>query len=286
MLPLQRLGPGDRAALLEEVQKYWPDLLTSWQDQIARRAPAADQSAGRTPATERPEPPRPVAAAEPGMDPALARSMRRRMHAGEVLECARDSKRLFRILGHFGVVAAVSIFFLVSWQGSGAAYDLAVGVVFALWALFILVPLWRRRIYARVDAQGISINAPWRWHVVPYDAMQWYDFDSGQRIGLIAYRDGPSGRERCTGFAKQVIGAEFTETMRQAIGAMRARCSEQKAGGGAGPGVIARVPPAEGPALRIFGNRLDNHGQCSTCLASKRFVLVRGRCGSERSATD
>jgi hypothetical protein len=211
-IPLKRLAASDQAALLRAIEVYWPDLLSHWQAQLEQRKTAQPAEATSQ---------APVQPAPPQLATEARDELRRALAGGDVVEFKRSGLQFGRIAFNFLILAGFAIYSLVQWSKAGFQYDLIAGVIFGLWALFILTVASRRGTLARIDAEGISINGILRWRQIPYPAMTWYDFDAGKRAGVIAYHADGNPKERYAAFSRRLLSADFIGQMREAIGERR-----------------------------------------------------------------
>lgn len=134
----------------------------------------------------------------------------------------RPAKRVARQAVNFVITALVSGYFLYVYQSSGWTYDIVCGVIFGLWALYVLWNMASRRTVFEETSAGFTALGPFGRHSVAWDAL--FAIGGGaasENILLIVYKKQTDEKERFLALSRRSCGSENIDLIAQLIAEKR-----------------------------------------------------------------
>ncbi len=132
------------------------------------------------------------------------------------VELRRTGRALAFILLNLALISAAAGLNLWRWSQTGSGFDLTMGLLFSVWALFALRSFIRKPIYGAVREGGVEHRGVFSTTLIGWDALTFADFDSSGRIVLLGYRES-DGKEVYAAFNKKTSSADDFNAMKQAI---------------------------------------------------------------------
>ncbi len=132
------------------------------------------------------------------------------------VELRRTGRALAFILLNLALISAAAALNGWRWLQTGSGFDLAVTVLFSIWALFVLRGFITKPIYGAVREDGVEHRGVFSTTLIGWDQLTFADFDSSARIALLGYRQA-DGKEAYAAFNKKTSGADDFDAMKQAI---------------------------------------------------------------------
>lgn len=124
----------------------------------------------------------------------------------ETFEIRRTRAATARVVVNLVCIAGAAGFLIVDAWPKGEAVWIVIGVLFALWAMFIALNLYRRAVLLRVDEKGLWCNNLFSRPFVRWDDMVWAEYGEARRSVMIGYLWGD--KERIIGWSKALLGPD------------------------------------------------------------------------------
>lgn len=137
------------------------------------------------------------------------------------MKFARSRRQNFLLLLNFLALAGMGVWMLRDGFAFGSVWQIVLGGLFAVWAAFVLGNLLRRRYFAELDADGITVHRPLHSIRVDWADLRWADFSHGQTVGVFGYRKPDMAEEKATGIVIRLIGEPGRAAIEAAIAANR-----------------------------------------------------------------
>lgn len=121
---------------------------------------------------------------------------------------------LLRQVVNLVVMVGVSAYLLYSYQSSGWTYDITAGIIFAVWACYILWHILSRPISFKEVADGFCVHRWFRWqHFKWADLVAKAEMDDTSRIVFVVARQPGDAKDTYVGISRRVLGEQFGDVI-------------------------------------------------------------------------
>ena len=133
------------------------------------------------------------------------------------MKLKRTAKQTMFVAINLVLVSGVAALYVTDALENGGTFNWVLSVILSVWAVFIMLNLLRRSVYAEIDEGGITVHRVLSSVYVPWTHMQWANIVPESTISLIAYRRDGATKDSYTGLSARLTGEDGKAALLAAI---------------------------------------------------------------------